>query len=241
MPKLSNKKITIGQLQELPVEERIKLIEPVVKANEKQFRALANAVAEATDFTKAIVPLTSSLKFPIIDFIENFKSLELPPIPDMSSVIIPKVYPLERYDPPVTISKSEWEIKKEAREAYRTELQIQVLEQQLNLYNGMLMPQYDINTGIITFLGKQIKMPLNTKLELVCRIVLKNVSNMKRKWSWDEIVEANRESLDNFTSRQIYNAVRSINEKVAIETQVKDMLLTNPISTVQLNPKFLAK
>jgi len=37
-------------------------------------------------------------------------------------------------------------------------------------------------------MGKEIEIPLNTNLEMVARVVLKNVENMKRKWSWDEIV-----------------------------------------------------
>ncbi len=105
----------------------------------------------------------------------------------------------------------------------------------------MLAPQYDINTGVITFLGKKIEIPLNTNLEMVCRIVLKNLSTMKRKWSWEQIIEAYRDNPDNYKPRQIYNAVRKINDKVAIETQVKDLLLAKPFTTVQLNPKFLPK
>jgi asparagine synthetase A len=78
-------------------------------------------------------------------------------------------------------------------------------------------------------------------MEMVCRIVLKNVVNMKRKWSWDRIVEECRENVDVFTSRKIYTATRAINEKVAQETAVKDFLLAKPLTTVQLNPIFLAK
>lgn len=237
MPKLSDKKLTLGQISKLSAEEQAKIFEPIIEANAEQFKQIASTLADATDFTKSISSIASSFKLPNLDFIKNF---QLPEIP----IYEPPQFDItnfERYDPPVTIKKTEQEIEQEAREAYRTELQIQVLEQQLNLYKGMLAPQYDINTGIITFLGKQITIPLNTKLEMVCRVVLKNSTNMKRKWSWDEVVEENREEPDNFTARQIYNATRSINDKVAIETQIKDLLLAKPFTTVQLNPKFLAK
>ncbi|MBI2596361.1 hypothetical protein HYW46_06530 [Candidatus Daviesbacteria bacterium] len=239
--KSSDTKITIGQLSKLTAEERTKVLEPIVKANAEQFTKIASAIGEASNFAKTISSIASSFRLPMIDMLENIKLPELPQIPDVYSSIDTKGMSFERYDPPVVIKKSKWEIEKEAREAYRTELQIQVLEQQLNLYKGMLAPQYDINTGTITFLGKQIQIPLNTNLEMICRIVLKNLTNMKRKWSWEEIIEENRESTDNFTSRQIYTAVRSINDKVAVETQAKDLLISKPYSTVQVNPKYLAK
>jgi hypothetical protein len=237
MPKLSDKKLTLGQISKLSTEEQTKIFEPVVKANEKQFRQIASTIIDATSFAKSISAIASTFKLPNLDFIKNFQLPEIPlyepPKLDITS--------FERYDPPVTIKKTQQELEQEAREAYRTELQIQVLEQQLNIYKGMLAPQYDINTGIITFFGKQIVIPLNTKLEMVCRVVLKNSKNMKRKWSWDEVVIENREEPENFTARQIYNATRSINDKVAIETQIKDFLLAKPFTTVQLNPKFLPK
>jgi len=237
MPKLSNNKLTLGQIGKLSTEEQAKIFEPIVKANEAQFRQIASIIADTTSFAKSISAIASSFKLPNLDFINNFKLPELPIYEPMKL----DISSFERYDPPVTIKKTQQEIEQEAREAYRTELQIQVLEQQLNIYKGMLAPQYDINTGIITFFGKHIAIPLNTKLEMVCRVVLKNSKNMKRKWSWDEAVIESREEPDNFTARQIYNATRSINDKVAIETQIKDFLLAKPFTTVQLNPKFLPK
>lgn len=237
MPKLTDKKITLYDLDKLSTEERAEALEPIVKANEEHFRQLANTITEATSFAKLATSIASSFQLPDFNFLKNFKIPELPvyQTPDLSGIT------LERYDPPVTIKKSKWEIEKEAREAYMTELQIQVLEQQLNLYKGMLAPQYDINTGVITFMGKKIEIPLNTNMEMICRVVLKNMANMKRKWSWDEIVEESRESLERFTHRKIYMATRAINEKVALETSVKEFLLAKPLTTVQLNPNFLAK
>lgn len=237
MPKLSDKKLTIGQISKLSNEEQARIFEPIVKANAEQFKRIASTIADATNFTKSISSIASSFKLPNLDFIKDLKLPELPSYKPMEF----DISHFERYDPPVTIKKTQQELEQEAREAYRTELQIEVLEQQLNIYKGMLAPQYDINTGVISFLGKQIEIPLNTNLEMVCRIVLKNVSTMKKKWSWDEIVEKYRDRRDNYKARQIYNAVRSINDKVAVETQVRDFFLSKPYTTVQLNPKFLPK
>lgn len=234
MPKLEDKKLTIGKLEELSVKERTNFLEPIVKANTEQFTKLAEGISSVVNLAKAF----STIKFPLYDILENLK---MPQMPDMSRYFENDAYVLGRIEPQVTVTKSQKEIEIETKQAYYLDLHIQLLEQQLNLVKGMQTPQYDINTGIITFLGKKIEIPLNTNLEMVCRVVLKNLSNMKRIWSWDEIVGANKDNIDRYSPRQIYTAARSVNEKVAQETQAKDFFLCKPISTVRLNPKFLAK
>jgi len=237
MSKLSDKKSTLVRTGRLSIEEQAKILEPIIKANTEQFKHIASTIADATNFAQSIKSITSSFKLPNLDFIKDF---QLPEIPTYESPQL-DITSFERYDPPVIIKKTQQELEQEAREEYRTELQIKVLEQQLNIYRGMIAPQYDISTGVITFMGKKIEIPLNTMLEIVCRIVLKNLNTMKRKWSWDEIVDAYRSNPDDYKPRQIYNAVRSINDKVAIETQVRDFFLSKPYTTVQFNPKFLPK
>lgn len=233
--------ITIGQLQKLPAEERAEALKPFIEANSKQFAKIAEIAIGASKLSQAFATsFQSAVRFPIKEIIESIKIPELP-IPTVSNVIDPSTFSFERYNPPVTISKSRSEIEKEKREAYMTELQIQVLEQQLNLVKGIQTPQYDISTGHLSFMGKVIEIPLNTNLEMVCRIVLKNATNMSKKWSWDEIVEEARESTDNFTSTQIYTAARAVNDKVAQEVQVKDFFITKPITTIGLNPRFVPK
>lgn len=238
MAKLSDKKITLYDLDKMSIEERTEALKPIVEANSEQLTKLGTSLGAIANsgMVEAIKSITAS-KFPLLDILQNIKMPELPVYkpPDVSGISF------ERYDPPVTIKKSKWEIEKEKREAYVTELQIQLLEQQLNIVKGMQTPQYDIATGVITFMGKKIEIPLNTNLEMVCRIVLKNSANIKRKWSWDEIIEENRENVERFTPRKIYTAIRKINEKVALETQTKNFLLAKPTSTVQLNPLFVAK
>lgn len=237
MPKISDKKVTLYDLDKMSVEERTEALKPIVEANRDQLTSLGTALAEMAN--SSLFDALKSFSFPYENIVEKLKMPEFPvislPQPDVSHI------DFTRYDPPVTIKKSEWEIEKEKREAYMTELQIQILEQQLNIVKGMQTPQYDISTGIITFMGKKIEIPLNTNLEMVCRVVLKNIANMKRKWSWDEIVEQNRESVERFTPRSIYTATRAVNDKVALETSVKDFLLAKPTTTIQLNPLFVAK
>lgn len=233
-------KITLGQLQEMSVAERTKAIEPIIKANSAQFARLAETIAEAADFTKTIrSSLVASFNSPIYEMIKNIR---MPEIPDVSSMMTPMPnIDLVRYSPPVNLRKSNRDIEREEREAYMNELHIKLLEQQLNLVKGIQTPQYDISTGHLSFMGKTIEIPLNTNLEMVCRIVLKNVRNMAKRWSWEEIVEEARESTDNFTSTQIYTAARAVNDKVAQEVQVKDFFITKPITTIRLDLKFVPK
>lgn len=165
----------------------------------------------------------------LANIFESFKGLvQIPQIP--------------QYDLPLIDEEAlDWIGEQNEKKAYLAELQIKQLEEQLAISKNSQFPKYDISTGVISFLGKEIDIPLNTNLEMICRIVLKNIANMKRKWTWDEIVEANRENPANFTYRVIYTASRSVTEKVAHETTVKDFFITKPTTTVQLNPKYLPK
>jgi hypothetical protein len=240
MPKLSDKKLTVYDLDKLSVEKHIDALKPVFEAS-KNVENLKKVMAEMAN--KNLFEAIKNITFPTLphlDILEKIKIPELPSLPDLNLPDTSSIS-LERYEPPVVIKKTKWEIEKEKREAYRTELQIQILEKQLNLVKGIQSPQYDINTGIITFMGKEIVIPQNTNLEMVCRVVLKNFDNMKRKWSWDEVVEVSKERIEDFNSKKIYTAVRAVNEKIALETTIKDFLLASPTTTVKLNPKFIAK
>jgi hypothetical protein len=240
MPKIDldldkTKDITIGEIQKLPTKEQVEIFKPMVEANSKRIAEVFNDVSNLSETIRSI----GNIKPQITNFLENIRIPELPSPEIMSPVLIE--FPLTKYNPPVRISKSKSQIIREKREAYMNELNIQFLEEQLHIAKGIKTPQYDINTGVITFMGKDIQIPLDSNIELVCRVVLKNLDSMSKRWSWDEIVERNRESKDNFTSTQIYTAARAITEKVAHETTVKDFLITKPINTVRLNPKFVPK
>ena len=133
--------------------------------------------------------------------------------------------------------KPQWQIEKELNEAEIAQIQLRALRKQQA--QAEKLPEYDQTTGIITFMGKDIQIPLNKNPELVCRVVLKNIKNMSRKWEWEEIIEICLEPRDLFDAGKIYRASRLINDKVAQHTTVKDFFLLKPIGTVQLNPKFL--
>ncbi len=146
MPKLSDKKVTLYDLDKMSVEERAEALKPIVEANHEQFTKLGTTLAEIANSNMAEVLKTiTAYKFPALDILQTIKMPELPIYepPEVDLVNF------ERYDPPVTIKKSDWERQKEECEAYMTELQIQILEQQLNIIKGMQTPQYDIATGVL--------------------------------------------------------------------------------------------
>jgi len=64
MPKLSDNKLTIGQISKLSTEEQTKIFEPIIKANAEQFKQIASTLADATNFTKSISSIASSFKLP---------------------------------------------------------------------------------------------------------------------------------------------------------------------------------
>lgn len=241
MPKLPKKKTFVYDLDKLTDNEQksIQLAEKYFAENAEQFSTLAKSIADVANSN--LVKLIGSISIPNLTLPSIVEKLEPPELPDTSWLKDIDYTYLEPHHPPVSIKKTDWEIEKESREAYMVDLQIQVLEQQLNIQKGFIAPQYDINSGIISFKGKEISIPLNSNQEMVCRVVLRNSVNMKKRWSWDEVVEACREEPNNFSARKIYTATRSINDKVAIETQTKDFLLAKPFTTVRLNPSFLPK
>ena len=64
MPKLGKKKVTLKQLSQLAKEERIKALEPIVKANAEQFTRLADTIRNIRlpDFSSLIEMTRSPLE-----------------------------------------------------------------------------------------------------------------------------------------------------------------------------------
>ena len=100
-------------------------------------------------------------------------------------------------------------------------------------------PAYDVISHKIRFAGVDIAIPYNSDQDALCRTLLKDKRTMSREWSWDEIMEKWGEaSFGKDSWRRIYNAGREINQKVAGETTVKDLLLVRKLS-VAVNPRFM--
>jgi hypothetical protein len=226
---MNKKKVTLGQLQKLSPKKQAEIISPIIKANQEQILGIVNA---SLDTVKALNKL-GAFKIPSLGIMKNIT------VPNINDIVKPhRNTSLPFTPPPLRAHKTSKQLQ---REAYKTELSIELLEKQLNQAKGLQSPQYDINTGILTFMNKDIQITLNSNREMVARVVLKNTQNMEKRWSWEEIVEKNGEHLHLFTKTKIYTATHGINKQIAQETLVKDFFIAKPMSTVKLNPKFLPK
>lgn len=99
-------------------------------------------------------------------------------------------------------------------------------------------PAYDHIAHKINFAGVEIQIPYNSDQDLLCKTILKNMASMHKEWSWDEMLEKwGEDATPGKGWRTVYNAGREINNKVATETTVKDLLLVRKLTTA-VNPKY---
>ena len=99
-------------------------------------------------------------------------------------------------------------------------------------------PVYDPVAHKIGFAGVEIQIPYNSDQDLLCKTILKSAATMRKEWSWDEMLEKwGEDATPGKGWRTVYNAGREINNKVATETTVKDLLLVRKLS-IAVNPKF---
>lgn len=99
----------------------------------------------------------------------------------------------------------------------------------------LVAPNYDPKSCTIYFANKPIKLRKNTQLADLCNALF---SEPGKKWDWDEMLE--RWGEHNYTKddwRKVYEAARGINEKIAINTGVKDFLDYDK-HTVMLNTAY---
>lgn len=100
-----------------------------------------------------------------------------------------------------------------------------------------LQPSYEPPN--ILFQGKSIPITANTYQDSICSIAFKNKVAMTKQWSWDEIFEERGElNPEKGWWRKIYMAGREINDKIAIQTGIKDLLIVKK-RTIAVNPKYL--
>lgn len=114
-------------------------------------------------------------------------------------------------------------------------------ELKISFTEGLYNPQ----TSILSIFGKEIKLPRDRNEDHLCRILFKNERNFVKRWSWDELMEKSNDQIvsrsknDKESWRPIYNAARSLNNRIYRELRIEGFFLTNPITTVKINPKYL--
>jgi len=99
-------------------------------------------------------------------------------------------------------------------------------------------PVYDRISHKIRFAGVEIQIPYNSDQDFLCQTILKNAAALRKEWSWDEMLEKWGENVSPEKGwRTVYNAGREVNNKIATETTVKNLLLVRKL-TVAVNPKY---
>ncbi len=101
-----------------------------------------------------------------------------------------------------------------------------------------VLPAYNNSLHHILMKNKVIKIPPNSNQDELCKIVLKDKKSIYKNWSYDEIMEIWGEEYDKSMARKIYSAAREINEKIAIETGIKNFFITT-LKTLQINPTLI--
>jgi|GEM_PF-4676957 len=98
-------------------------------------------------------------------------------------------------------------------------------------------PAYNTISHKIFFAGVEIQLPYDSDQDLLCKVLMENDRAIRREWSWDEIFEQWGEPHSKEDWRRVYNAGREVNQKIACETTIKDLLLVHKFS-IALNPKY---
>lgn len=250
MPKLKSNKSSIREYGEYAEKARNPDYDPTTEYTDEQIAEFKENDQKLKDFGKKLIdeyeidkvanfaksavsalqqnPWTKALQETQSDLAQAIQSVQMPQIPTIADYLQPMEFEMP------DLSHLE---EQRARESYLRELQIAALEKDMEERN--LIPKYHFDTGIIDFMGEEIEIPLDTNQEMICRVVLKNNNSMRRKWSWDEILEAHREDIYKAFKQKAYRAAREINVKVAAKTAYPDFFIIKPMGTVTLNPKLL--
>lgn len=100
---------------------------------------------------------------------------------------------------------------------------------------------YDPKTATLILNGIKIQMPPYTNQDRLCKVMFSSKNNMKKYWSWDEIIVHKGWNQPEFTDdksfwRRIYNAAGEVNIKIAVKTGIEDFFIKTPIGTLKINP-----
>jgi hypothetical protein len=113
-------------------------------------------------------------------------------------------------------------------------------------YDKMFEPKdgelsYNDDRGILKIKGESVKFTLDKKMANMLKALFSG--DIKKEWSWDEIIESWGESIEDYGSKyqaaeQIYNIGKNINKRVAADTSNKNFLVATRKIT-KINPKYI--
>lgn len=106
-------------------------------------------------------------------------------------------------------------------------------------------PKFDPARSILKFADKEILIDktADSNQHSFCKTLFKDMTSMRQIWNWDEMLESWGDDPDGFNKqswRKVYNAAIEVNNKVAIETGIKD-LLDFTTKTTCVNLSYLKK
>lgn len=127
--------------------------------------------------------------------------------------------------------------KKNEEEDEIRNLQLQILRKKIDNAKPQ-PPKYNKKTAVLTFAERNIQIPLNTKEETLCKIILNNKQSMQKQWSWDEIVEYWGNTPDEKQRYVVYRAAKRVRDNVAKKTGISDFFLITT-QTIQVHPLYI--
>lgn len=146
---------------------------------------------------------------------------------------------------------------KDAEELYLIELKQYMVKKETELLEKGVRPKvslkiassknvYDSKISSLMLAGETIVLPRDRNEDYLCRIIFANDKNMRRDWSWDEVIKASKNRIvsrstnpDKQSWRPVYNASTSLNGRIQKSTGIIDFFLMSPITTIKINPKHL--
>lgn len=101
---------------------------------------------------------------------------------------------------------------------------------------------YDKQKGVLEIEGNEVKFDKESFRAKLLELLLKDDKNIKKEWSWDEVLEEIEGIKDADTlkenKKKFYPACDGLSKLIAQKTSINNLLIFNK-STVQINPKYL--
>ena len=124
-------------------------------------------------------------------------------------------------------------------------LDVASISSQVDAFISQASPDSQIKTtiprykdGTITFAYKKIPLGKAKQQKLICSVIFKNDTTMRKNWEIDDLLVENGEhDLDDGRRMSYYQSAREINQKVENKTGISDFFKTDTYH-IQINPKY---
>lgn len=146
---------------------------------------------------------------------------------------------------------------KDAEALYLIELQQYKAKKEIELLEKGVRPKvslkiassrnvYDSKASSLILAGETIILPRDRNEDYLCKVIFANDKNMRRDWSWDNVIRASKSRIVSRSVnsnkepwRPVYHAAKSLNERIQKSTGIIEFFLMKPITTLKINPRYL--